>query len=222
MEGRGNGGARKISIGSRPKSGAKQRKPVRRRYTPTSNAVIFPNNPKRAQPTHSSTNFPLFSDSASLTSPQIPQAVKLNQVSSRHRQSVTHFHVQNSQKNGTNSPTPVEETPLSGRGSRLTLRSDVSRISNTVHITNRGNISPSLSEYSGFSSPSITSEDIFPFQYLPNDCKLKVFSFLSSHEKGRCAKVGVHFKKFCLHMSLAFVKFILYPLFVHLHRLQSV
>ena len=195
MEGRGQGRARKISIGARPRSGAKQRKPARRQYTPTSNAVVFPNSSKHGQPAHSSTNFPLFSENACVINPNITQTAKLNEVSNKHRQSVTHLVVQDARKKDDSSPTPVEETVSFRQRRHMTLRSDASKRSGNSQPTDitatstGGYVSPGFSCFSGLSSPYTNSDDIFPFQYLPDDCKLKVFSFLSSHDKGRCAQV---------------------------------
>lgn len=112
------GGARRISVNTRPKSGSKSQRPARRRNTPTRNAVVFSEPLKH----HSTTNFPLFSNNLVAKKPPVPQATKLAQVSERNQQLVSHIPRTRACLRALKSPTPVE-VPSSVSNSQVSLSS---------------------------------------------------------------------------------------------------
>ncbi|XP_053405871.1 uncharacterized protein LOC123565371 [Mercenaria mercenaria] len=200
MSERTYGGARKISINSRPKSGSKSQRPARRRHTPSSNAVVFSESSKH----HSSTNFPLFSNNLVARKPPVTQAAKLAQVSARNQQLVGHVPRTRAYLRAIRSPAPVEEPPPV-TSSQMSLSSVSSKPSKpevpilTVSSQGGDNDANSSPRSQCHTPASFCSEldydpDLFPFQYLPDDCKLKVFSFLPIHDKGRCAQVCVYWR----------------------------
>lgn len=200
MAERSYGGVNRISVNTRPKSGSKSQRPARRRKTPTSNAVVFSERSKH----HSSTNFPLFSNNLVAKKPPVPQETKLAEVSARNQQLVSHVPRTRAYFRAVRSPTPVE-VPSSVTSSQISL-SSVSTLSlrpeaPIVTVSGQeGDINPSPSPRSHCDTPtSLTchseyNRDVFPFQYLPDDCKLKVFTLLPVHDKGRCAQVCIHWK----------------------------
>lgn len=196
------GGARHISVTLRPRSSSRSRKTARRRFTPTRNAVVSQDSstPKPAH-FHSSTNFPLFSSlSSGKAKPPVPQTSK----SGSGRQKVTTTHLAKPQPSGRGqrSPTPVEidASKILGldeiRGPASTLSSKTDHTTFSLDRALRS-VTPRLRPETRSSSCTSLRGDIegryekkcFPFQNLPDDCKLKVFSFLSSHDKGRAAQV---------------------------------
>lgn len=190
-----HGGARRISVTLRPRSSSRSRKNTRRRYTPTRNAVVLQDNPNQKQGNlHSSTNFPLFSCLnliSGRSKPPIPQPPSAGGS----RQKVTTGLIPKSSGKGQRSPTPVEVDPRKidrrrSSLSALSTRSDVRPLQDRPYTPQSGQESELIACASARGSNNGTQEEeFFPFQMLPDDCKLKVFSFLSSHEKGRAAQV---------------------------------
>lgn len=192
MEDKTYGGARRISVTLRPRSSSRSRKTTRRRFTPTRNAVVLQDNPNPKQGhLHSSTNFPLFSSLNLIggrSKPPIPQPPKAGGT----RQKITTGLVPKSQSSsrGQKSPTPVEEDTRKidkrrGSLSALSTKSVTALLDRPNTPQTR---SSSCTSVSGGNDGTYEKE-LFPFQCLPDDCKLKVFSFLSSHDKGRSAQV---------------------------------
>lgn len=190
------GGTKKISVTLRPRSAAKTQKPGRRKQAATSTAAVF------ADPTkhHSATSFPLFSSNLLAKKPPPAQSKSQSNEATRTKQSITVNHATRLKFHSSDarSPTPVEQstshtdTQLSlSSVSKLSLKSDV------IPVTGRyGVVVCSESERSLTATPTsdicgdIDSEDVFPIRYLPDDCLLKIFSLLPSHDKGRCAQVS--------------------------------
>ncbi|WAR00458.1 hypothetical protein MAR_024830 [Mya arenaria] len=192
------GAARKISVTLRPRSASKNQKPTRRRTTPTSNAVIFADPAKH----HASTSFPLFSNNLVAKKPPVPQLTTGTSDSTKSKQSLSVSHASKARltKRGQVSPTPVEQ---------VTSKSDINNVRVSVNpvapdkmstqapdvvqvgsvSTREGTPEEVLSEVTTPTTDVRQHLDVFPFQTLPVDCKLKIFTFLSSHDKGRCAQV---------------------------------
>lgn len=213
----GGSGKQRISMNLRPRSNPKTQRPTRRRSTPTSNQVVLGDSSQRsgrrrpafvqkevifADPTrhHSTTNFPLFSSNLVAKTPKIPQATKLAHVSARNQQLINHvpsthpYHAVT-----TRSPTPVEVVPKDNFSSPSYVTQKQGQVNVTKHSTKQDHKDSPRSEVSSLrsqchtpascSSPYVYDPDVFPFEYLPDDCKLKVFSLLPAHDKGRCAQV---------------------------------
>ena len=191
MEDKTYGGARQISVTLWPRSSSRSRKTTRRRFTPSRNAVVLQENPKPAH-LHSSTNFPLFSSLSLIRSkPPVPTKTGGN----KQKTTTGIFPKPRSSRKGQRSPTPVEVDSSKVRGIDE-QRVSVSSLSMTASLDRpdtpcSGRESRSGSSHTARGSNAVFYEkECFPFQSLPDDCKLKVFSFLSSHDKGRAAQVG--------------------------------
>ena len=202
MDDKNYGGARRISVTLRPRSSSRSRKTTRRRFTPSRNAVVLQDTPaQKPAHLHTSTNFPLFSSLSSIRSkPPVPQTSK----NGNSRQKVTTTHLGKPQSSGRckRSPTPVEVDAskilgLDERGTSSSAQSSKSDITTFSLDRALRSVTPRLRPETR--SSSCTSlrgaidieyqKELFPIQSLPDDCKLKVFSFLSSHDKGRAAQV---------------------------------
>lgn len=196
MEDKTYGGARRISVTLRPRSSSRSNKTTRRRFTPSRNAVVVQDNsnpnPKQGH-LHSSTNFPLFSSLnliAGRSKPPIPEPKKTG--GSRQRVTIGLLHSRDRRR-----PTPVEEdtrkiVAIDKRRSSLSVlpaKSDGTELVDKTDGSQAGQ-APRSSSCTSLRGDDETNEtEFFPFQSLPDDCKLKVFSFLSSHDKGRAAQV---------------------------------
>lgn len=193
----GGGGARKISLAFRPRSAAKTTKPSRRKQATATNTVVLADPSKQ----HASTSFPLFS--SNLLSKRPPATLSKKQLGDAacSKQSVIVNHAARTRLQGgqSYSPTPVEQATSTNelRSSHISL-SSVSKLSlKSEVISATGFHGDVLSEYSRSMSGSPASDiysdfdcgDVFPIKYLPDDCLLKIFSLLPSHDKGRCAQV---------------------------------
>ena len=195
MEDKTYGGARQISVTLRPRSSSRSRKTNRRRFTPSRNAVVLQDNPKPAH-LHSSTNFPLFSSLNLIRSkPPVPSKTG----GSKQKTTTGHLPKPQSSAKSQRSPTPVEVdcTKILGLDERIEREGTLSSLSMTS-LLDRADTPHSGRETRASSSKTVRGgnssgydKGCFPFQSLPDDCKLKVFSFLSSHDKGRAAQVSV-------------------------------
>ncbi|KAL4227374.1 hypothetical protein ACF0H5_012817 [Mactra antiquata] len=191
MSGRSRTGDKKISLTLRPRSSSRSRRPARRRRTPTNNEVVFANPAKH----HASTNFPLFSNNLVAKKPQVLQKAHVPQVPSKNKVLVSH---QRPPTKVRVSPTPVEVPSRSiNRHTRperaLSVKSEI------IQVTGCGShdVSPRSvcsTPDSGYTFHKSYDSDVFPFEYLPDDCKLKVFSLLPIHDKGRCARVCIRWR----------------------------
>lgn len=198
MEDKTYGGARRISVTLRPRSSSRSSKTTRRRFTPSRNAVVVQDNPNPRQGhLHSSTNFPLFSSLnliAGRSKPPIPEPKKAG--GSRQRVTIGLLHSRDRRR-----PTPVEEdtrkiVAIDKRRSSLSVlptKSDGTELIDKADGSQGGQAprSSSCTSLRGDNDETYDKE-LFPFQSLPDDCKLKVFSFLSSHDKGRAAQVSAY------------------------------
>lgn len=187
MSGRTLTGDGKITLALRPRSNSKSRKPTRRRRTPTNNEVVFANPAKH----HVSTNFPLFSNNLVAKKPQVAQKSNVATLSCKNKQ-ITHH--QRTTSNAAKSPTPVEVPSRFPNHTRPQAPDCATSVkSELIHVV--GGECNDQSPRSLYATPetficdSHCDSDFFPFQYLPDDCKLKVFSLLTIHDKGRCAQV---------------------------------
>jgi len=188
------GRARKITVTLRPRSASKPNRPSRRKTYPASNAVIFSDPAKN----HVATSFPLFSSNLVAKKPPIQKSnrgTNESNLQTKQAQSVRNTSRTRLTRREQSSPTPVEQVtarqrvydaPGDRQGKGTTAKPEL------VHVESAcGEESPDNGRSSTCSQLTDISHvgDVFPFQHLPDDCKLKVFSFLSSHDKGRCSQV---------------------------------
>lgn len=198
MAEKSSGGARKITVTLRPRSAAKNQRPTRRKQVTGTKDVVFSDTSKN----HNSTSFPLFSSNLLSKKPPAAYNKKPQHESTTSKQSVVVNHASRIrlQPGEAKSPTPVEQVTSSSdiNSSHISL-SSVSKLSlKSEVITAPGRHGDSLlTEHSQSLSGSPISDvysdygDVFPIQYLPDDCLLKIFSLLPSHDKGRCAQVKI-------------------------------
>ena len=200
MAEKSGGGARKTLVTLRPRSTSKNRKTsTRRKQVVTTSTAAGSSDPLRQNAT---TCFPLFSSNLLTNRPPQSLSSKQLQATSKSKQSVLVNHASRSRLRGgqAQSPTPVEQVTSTSdiKSSNISL-SSVSRLSlksEVIHAAGHyGDMH--MSEYTRSHTGSSASDtwsdyesgDVFPIKYLPDDCLLKIFSLLPSHDKGRCAQV---------------------------------
>ncbi|KAH3713463.1 uncharacterized protein LOC127857777 [Dreissena polymorpha] len=185
--------SKKSSVTLRPRSSSKTRKSTRVKSNSSSNAIIFAD-PARH---HGNSMFPIFSNNLVSKKPSVSSKGHGN-AEANVKQLLTVSQATRSRFNKREqySPTPVEQVPVkSAIRNRLNGMLDAVRGSRTerVKVNSQEDRNSPVGDDGSILSPQTTilpeDVDVFPFQSLPVDCKLKIFSYLSSHGKGRCAQV---------------------------------